>query len=55
MIKKCADFEYDDNYSRQLYDDLTVKLNNRNYQRTFQACELYLKKNPITFKEKYLK
>ena len=54
MIETCADYEYKDHFKKRIFGDLSIKLNNRKYQRGFEFCETYLKKNPITFKEKYL-
>ena len=34
---------------------LTEKLTDDDYTEVFIWCESYLKKNPITFKEKYIK
>ena len=34
---------------------LTEKLTDDDYTEVFMWCENYLKKNPITFKEKYIK
>ena len=58
MIEICADHEYPKNYrdynSAVKDKPLKIKLQKGNYERTFAACESYLKKNSITFKEKYL-
>tara|TARA_B100001057_G_scaffold177406_1_gene178227 strand:- start:271 stop:537 length:267 start_codon:yes stop_codon:yes gene_type:complete len=58
MIEICADHEYPKNYrdynSAVKGKALKIKLQKGKYERIFSACESYLKKNSITFKEKYL-
>ena len=59
-IEKCADFEYFKVYeapSEEVLSKMSInaKLKVPVYENTFAQCEDYLKKNPQTFKEKYLK
>ena len=60
MIEKCADFEYlvfNDPPKEGSLSTMSIKykLKFSAYERKFALCENYLKSNPTTFKEKYLK
>ena len=56
MIETCADYQFKKRYDEKIFGmSLGTKLKNYgHYQSVFQRCEIYLKTNPITFKEKYL-
>jgi len=56
MIEKCADIVFVENHYKLDQDyTLTEKLTDDDYTEVFLWCENYLKKNPITFKEKYIR
>ena len=56
MIETCADREYPKFYSFNIKGkSLKTKIQQNSYYRTYAECENMLKKNPIAFKEKYLK
>tara|TARA_B100000963_G_scaffold289520_1_gene259038 strand:+ start:188 stop:448 length:261 start_codon:yes stop_codon:yes gene_type:complete len=56
MIETCADYEYPKNFRSFSIKGvpLKAKLEKKSYERVFKYCEAYLKKNAVTFKEKYL-
>ena len=58
MIEICAEQEYPleyKDYNRVIKGKpLKTKLKNWKYEKIFSACETYLKKYPVTFKERFL-
>ena len=56
-IEVCADIEYEKQWEVKIGSDLTIneKINaDEDYEEWFIKCENALKKNPSTYKAKYL-
>ena len=58
MIEICADYQWNLKTGAYIFArdvELNIKLDDPRYSSFFAKCETFFEKNPITFKEKYLK
>ena len=58
MIEVCADHQWNLETNAYIFSrdvELRYKLDSSRYSSFFAKCETLFEKNPITFKEKYLK
>jgi len=58
MIEICADYQWNLKTGAYIFArdvELNIKLDDLRYSSFFAKCETFFEKNPITFKEKYLK